>query len=157
MIQKALTAVRYLLGLQYVLSGMNWWFKILPFPSLHDAMTSAQKHQIGAVMISTGWMFTATKLIELTTGLSLLLNRYVPLMLVVSMTVAVTTFLLDAIFPEVISGWFAGTVPTQELVANLIDAVYWGGAVFTMQVFLMLGYLHVYRPMLAARTPARFP
>lgn len=157
MFSKSFIAVRWLLGAQYLMSGINWWVKILPFPSMHDPITMAQKHQIAVAMISTGWMFGATKVIELLTGLSLVLNRYVPLMLVVSMAVAVTTFLLDAIFPEVISGWFAGTVGTHELVANIIDAIYWGGAVLTMQVFLMIGYLHVYRPMLAAKADTKFP
>ena len=157
MFGKSFMAVRYLLGVQYLMSGINWWYKILPFPSVHDPASAAQKHQIAVAMIATGWMFGATKAIEILTGLSLVLNRFVPLMLVVSMTVAVTTFLLDAIFPEVITGWIGGTVSAHELVANLLDAVYWGGAVLTMQVFLMLGYLHVYRPMLAARADARFP
>jgi hypothetical protein len=157
MFLKTTTIVRWLLGIQYLISGINWWYKMLPFPSLHDGPGTPQKHQIAVAMIATGWMFGLTKAIEIGTGLSLLLNRFVPLMLVVSMAVAVTTFLLDAFIGDEITGWFAGTVSSKILVANILDLIYWGGAVLVMQVFLMLGYLHYYRPMLVARAESRMP
>ena len=91
----SVTAVRYLLGAQYLASGLNWWIKMLPFPSLSDPVDFQQKHAVAQAMIDTGWMYESAKIIEVLTAVSLLTNMFVPLMLVVSMPVAVTTFLLD--------------------------------------------------------------
>jgi hypothetical protein len=155
--QISFTIVRWLLGVQYLMSGINWWYKILPFPSIHDGAGAPMKHQVVGAMIASGWMFGMSKSIEVATGLSLVLNRFVPLMLVVSMAIAVTTFFLDAFIGHAITGWIAGTVSTHWLIGYVLDLIYWGGAVLAMQAYLALGYLHLYRPMLAARAQARMP
>jgi len=157
MFRKSVTAVRWLLGLQYLMSGINWWYKILPFPSIHDRLVWPGKHQIVAAMIATGWMFDMSKAVEVITGLALVFNRFVPLMLVVSMAIAVNTYFLDAFIGDAITGWFAGTVPTKVFIAYVLDLIYWGGAVLTMQIFLCLAYLQNYRPMLALRAEPRMP
>lgn len=144
-------AVRWLLGVQCLLSGVNWWFKILPFPNLFDPAGMPVKSAIVGVMIQSGWMFTAAKAIEVLLGLSLLFNRFVPLMLVVSFPVIFMTFILDAMIGPAVMAWAQGQAPFQHVWAKLLDAVFFGGAVIVMQGFLMLSYFDHYRPMLAAR------
>ena len=144
-------AVRWLLGIQCLLSGINWWFKILPFPNLFDPPGMPVKSAIVGVMIQSGWMFTAAKAVEVLLGLSLIFNRYVPLMLVVSFPVIFMTFILDALIGPAVMGWLHGTVPIQHVWAKLLDATFFGGAVIVMQGYLMLAYFDSYRPMLQAR------
>ena len=78
-------------------------------------------------------------------------------LVVVSMAIAVNTYFLDAFIGDAITGWFAGTVPTKVFIAYVLDLIYWGGAVLTMQIFLCLAYLQNYRPMLAVRAEPRMP
>ena len=78
-------------------------------------------------------------------------------LVVVSMAIAVNTYFLDAFIGDAITGWFAGTVPTKVFIAYVLDLIYWGGAVLTMQIFLCLAYLQNYRPMLALRAEPRMP
>ena len=143
--------VRWLLGIQCLLSGLNWWFKILPFPNLFDPPGTPVKSAIVGVMIQSGWMFTAAKAVEVLLGLSLIFNRYVPLMLVVSFPVIFMTFILDALIGPTVMAWLHGAVPFQHLWAKLLDATFFGGAVIVMQGYLMLAYFDAYRPMLQAR------
>jgi hypothetical protein len=157
MYEKSVLVVRWLLGIQYLLSGLNWWYKILPFPSLHDPAGMPMKQAVVGAMIATGWMFYLAKVVELTAGLSLLFNRYVPLMLVASMSVAVLTFLLDAMNYQPIVGWIAGTVSSRAAFACFLDMIFFGGAVLSMQIYLMIAYLHHYKPMLVAKADVRMP
>lgn len=101
-------AVRWLLGIQCLLVGLNWWFKILPFPNLFDPPGMPVKSAIIRVMIQSGWMFTAAKAVEVLLGLSLIFNRYVPLMLVVSFPVIFMTFILDALIGPTLLAWLQG-------------------------------------------------
>ena len=155
--KKFVLTVRLLLGAQYFLSGLNWWVKILPFPSMSDPRTGPYKYEIARVMIETGWMFGLTKMVELATGLSLLFNVFAPLMLVMSMSVAVTTFLMDAFIWQYLSGWFLGTVTTELVVAKILDAIFFGGVVLAMQVYLMVAYLPYYKAMLVLKAEVREP
>ena len=116
-----------------------------------------QKHEIAAAMIATGWMFDATKIIEIVTGLSLLFNRFVPLMLVVSFTVASAAFLLDAFILDELYGALTGTVPLGTAWAAIKDMVFFGGIVMIMQIYLMFAYLDCYKPMLAAKPTPTMP
>lgn len=154
---KSLLVVRWLLGIHYVLNGLNWWYKILPFPNLHDPPNAPMKYAYVTALIGSGWMFQLSKLVELSTGISLLLNQFVPLMLVVSMSVAVTAFLMDFFIGHFITGWISGTVPFEVLWAKILDLVFFGGTGLAMQAYLMIAYLHVYRPMLSRKVEFRLP
>jgi hypothetical protein len=150
-------AVRYLLGVQYLISGLGWWFKILPFPSLSDGAAFVHKHAAARAMIETGWMYDLAKLIEVLTGLSLVFNLYAPLMLVVSMSVALTTFMLDAWIGQSFLAWLSGRGTFGVFRAKFLDMAYFGGAVLLMQGYLMFAYLHHYRPMLSRRATVEIP
>lgn len=155
-VELAVPTTRWLLGIQCLLSGLNWWYKILPFPNLFDPPGMPVKSAIVGAMIASGWMFTAAKAVEVALGLALLWNRYVPLMLVVAFPVLLMTFLLDAMIGPALLGWLQGTVAWPVLWAKLLDATYFGGAVIVMHLFLMLAYADAYKPLLASRRAPRF-
>jgi uncharacterized membrane protein YphA (DoxX/SURF4 family) len=157
MFPRSVVLIRWLLGLQYLVDGLNFWYKMLPFPNIHDPSDAPMKAAVVGAMITTGWMFHLAKAIEVLTGLALLLNRFVPLALVVSACVAVSTFLLDAFIGHTLVDWWNGRVAFAVAWAAFLDMLYFGGALLLMQVYLMLSYLHVYRPMLAARVEPRLP
>jgi hypothetical protein len=157
MYAKSVTVVRWLLGLQFLLSGGNWFYKMLPYPNLFDDRSIPLKYKVVEGMIATGWMFQLAKVIEVLTAASLLLNLYVPLMLVASMSVTLTTFIMDAWNCAPLLDWLSGSGTFAGARAYLLDAVFFGGAVLVMQGYLMFNYLHVYRPMLSARADARPP
>ena len=144
-------AVRWLLGVQCLMSGINWWVKILPFPNIFDPADMPVKAAIVRTMIDSGWMFTAAKMIEVALGLALLSNRFVPLMLLVSFPVIFMTFMLDAMIGPTLLAWFAGTASNQALWAKFLDLVYFGGACLVMQIYLIISYWNVYRPLLRAK------
>jgi len=157
MFEQSVRIVRILTGVQYVWSGINWWIKILPFPSMYDIDTFQHKHVVALAMIKTGWMFQMSKAIELLTGLALLADVLVPFMLVVSMPVAVTTFLLDAFIFNEIYGWLMGTVPGNVAWAKFLDMMFFGGVLLISQGYLIFAYFDCYRPMLGLSPKPRWP
>lgn len=149
-LDRSVVMVRWLLGVQCLMSGVNWWYKMLPFPNLFEPPGMPVKAAIVRAMLDTGWMFTAAKGVEVALGLALITNRYVPLMLVVSFPVIFMTFTLDANFVPALIAWANGAAPFQHFAARFLDMVYFGGACIVMQGFLMLAYFDAYRPMLRA-------
>lgn len=149
--RRSVTIVRLLLAVQFLLNGLNWYYKILPFPSILDDHTGPPKDPIVGGMIASGWAFGFAKAIEILTGLSLLFNLYVPLMLAVSLPVALMTFLVDAAILDAVLGWLQGTVSFQVMFVNVLDMLFFGGVILLMQGYLMLFYLDHYRPMLVRR------
>lgn len=154
----AIVAVRWILGVQCLLSGLNWWFKILPFPNIHEPLVLPMKAEIVATMIKSGWMFSAAKVIEVSLGVSLLTNRFTVLMLVVAFPVLVMTFLLDAIpFFLGVPRFLAGELSGRNLWAALLDMIFFGGSVFLMQAYLMLEWIDRYLPMFVAKPDDQEP
>jgi len=150
-------AVQWLLGIQYLLGGLNWWFKIYPFPNFFEVPTGPGKHAVLDAMIATGWMFTSAKIIELLTGLALIFKRFVPLMLVVSFPVAITTFLVDAMILGDLLSWLRGDVSGGYMWSKVMDMIFFGGAVLAMHGYLMIAYFQYYRPMMVAKAEGRAP
>jgi hypothetical protein len=131
---RLVTAVRILLGVDYLVNGINWWFKIItPYPSVSDFATRPPPADIVGALIATGFMFHIVKATELVTGIALLTNRFVPLMLVVAFPVTLSVFLADVL-----------------LVARLRGFVMGGGAII-MNTFLIFAYLSAYGPLLSSR------
>ncbi|MBP6031771.1 MAG: hypothetical protein KA533_10145 [Sphingobium sp.] len=149
---RAILAVRWILGLQCLMSGLNWWFKILPFPNIAEPLVLPMKSEIVATMIKSGWMFTAAKCIETGLAISLLTNRFTVLMLVVAFPVLMMTFLLDTIpFLLGIPKWIVGDMTGRNMWAAFLDMLFFGGSVFFMQIYLMLEWVNRYVPMFVAR------
>jgi len=132
---RLVTAVRVLMGLDYLINGANWWFKIItPYPSLSDFVVHAPPPGIVGALIETGFMFHIVKATELLTGVALLTDRFVPLMLVVVFPVTLSVFLADVFLISTLRGYIMG-----------------GGAL-VMNSFMILAYLNVYAPLLQARS-----
>ena len=148
----AIPAVRILLGVQSILSGLNWWVKILPFPNIHDSLAGPTKHEILRVMVESGWMFTTTKAIEILLGLALVFNRQAVLMLVISFPVMLMTFLLD-LFPFLanIGPFVGGQLSLLAFWHSFLDMLFFGAGVLVMQAYLMSEYFGDYRSLFAVK------
>lgn len=156
----AVVAVRWLLGIQSLASGINWWLKILPFPNIAEPITGPVKHEILRTMTESGWMFGTAKALEILLGLALIFNRHAVLMLVASFPIMLMTFLLD-LFPFLgnLAPFASGQLPGAALWASFLDMLFFGAGVFVMQAYLMTEYFDHYRPMFAPRPhgePARW-
>jgi len=154
----AIAAIRWLLGIQSLASGINWWVKILPFPNMHEQITGPVKHEILRVLIESGWMFSTAKTLEILLGLALIFNRHAVLMLVLSFPVMLMTFLLD-LFPFLgnIAPFLGGELSGSSLFASFLDMLYFGAGVFVMQAYLMTEYFGDYRSIFSVKpggTPA---
>ncbi len=89
---KIVLVVRILLGLMLVVFGVNKFYKFLPDP---EGMSEAAGAYFGALVASK--TMTMVAVVEILAGLSLLLNKYVPLMAVILMSVSVNAVLFHAV------------------------------------------------------------
>ncbi len=140
MIDRLLLLTRLLLGTVCFLNGLNWFFKIItPYPSMSDFVTYLPPPDIVGALIENGILFHLAKAVELLAGIALLANRFVPLALVVAMSVTVPVFIVDVFKPEF-----------------RLRAFVMGSGTLAMNGTLLLAYFDHYRPMLAwqARTIA---
>ena len=130
--------VRYLLGLDYLINGFNWFHKIItPYPSTSDFIAFHPPPDIVGALIENGVLFPLAKAIELLTGLALLSDLLVPLALVLAMPVTVPVFVVDTLngHPH-------------------LRAILMGTGALTMNLFLLAAYFGHYRSMLAMRGQA---
>jgi hypothetical protein len=128
------TAVRLLMGAIYFLNGLNWWFKIItPYPSMSDFVHMQPPPDVVGAMIQNGVLFHIVKATELLTGLALLTNRFVPLMLVAALPVTLPICVVDVFFVHSLRG------------------LVMGGGSLLLNLSLLLAYLNHYRPMLEAK------
>lgn len=136
-IRRLAILTRYLFGFDFLINGINWWWKILPYPSRLDPPNVHTPHFVQA-MIDTGFLFDGIKVVEVVAGLALLGNFYVPLALVVA-------------FPVTVAAWAVDI----GLLGTSLRAEVLGWSVLLMNVFLMLAYVDSYAPLFKARaTPA---
>jgi putative oxidoreductase len=114
---------RFWLGLWMLYYGLNWWFRFSPQP------IGIKSQYLHLAFMHSG-LFSVAKITEALMGLSLLTNRYAPLMCVlafpVTFNVAWVHFVLEG--PH-LSGYF----------------------VLLTHLFLLFMYLPHYRGMLAAK------
>ena len=88
------TAARLLLGLGFLVFGLNGFLNFLPPPDV-SAIPAPALEFFGALM-KTGYMFPLIKGTEVAVGLALVTNRLVPLALVVIAPVIVNIVLVHA-------------------------------------------------------------
>jgi hypothetical protein len=130
------TTARFLFGFAFFINGVNWWWKVLPYPTIGDA-PSANTPAFVQAMIDTGFLFDAIKVVEVIAGVALLANVYVPLALVVAFPVSVAVWAVDI-------GMLGQNLRAQVM----------GWAILLLNGFLLLAYIDRYLPMLAMRAPA---
>ena len=126
-------ATRLLLGFQFLINGISWWWKILPYPSIWDHSALSYTPPFVQAMIDTGYMFDLIKGIEIVTGLALLANRWVPLALVV-------------MFPVTVAAWSVDFF----LISGSLRAQVMGWSALAANAFLLLAYFDYFAPMLVA-------
>lgn len=132
---RAITAARLMMGAIYLVSGLNWWFKMItPYPSISDFAHSPPPPDMVGEMIKTGVLFHLVKGTELIAGIALLSNRFVPLMLVAVLPVTVNIAIVDVFF-----------------IAHARGIVMGSGAL-ALNLFLMCAYIGHYRGMLTPRS-----
>jgi putative oxidoreductase len=79
---------RFVLGALLLLFGLNKFFHFLPMPPMEGAAGDF----MGA-LVATGYMFTFIAIIEVVVGILLVLNRYVPLAIVLLAPVSLNIIL----------------------------------------------------------------
>lgn len=82
----------------------------MPLPGIDIPLDTQLKHPVIMEMIRTGWMFQFTKVAEILTGIGLVANRFVPLVLALTAPLAFITFMLDALILDDVLGWLTGSV-----------------------------------------------
>ena len=121
----AVIGARVLLGLVFVVFGLNGFFHFIPPPEMNEAAGAFM-----GVLVGTGYFMVVVKLVEVVAGLMILTGRFLPLGLVLLAPVSVH-ILLFHIF---------------------IDQTGLGMAVFiiVMQLFLAWVYRDSFRGVLEA-------
>jgi uncharacterized membrane protein YphA (DoxX/SURF4 family) len=123
---KAVTAARVVLGLVFVVFGLNGFLHFLPQPP----MSGPPLQFIGA-LVGTGYMFPLIKGTEVVAGALLLSGRFVPLALT----------LLAPVLVNIVS--FHAFLAPSGIVLPLV--------VLALEIFLAWSYRGAYRPMLRAK------
>ena len=124
---------RVLLGLMFFVFGLNGFLFFIPQPP-PDQMPAALV-EFSTAMMKTGFLFQLVKGTEVVMGLLLLLNRFVPLALVILAPVIVNIVAVHVFL-----------APSGTIMAVVILA---------LELYLAWAYRSAFRPLLAARsTPA---
>jgi len=121
------TAARVLMGLIFVVMGLNGFLNFLPQPATMPEGAVA----FGVALVKTGYMLPLLMGTQVIVGVLLLANRFVPLALAVVAPIVVNIFAFHAFL-----------APSGLVVAVLVVA---------LEVYLAWTYRKVYRPMLAMR------
>lgn len=82
---------RIVLGLAFLVFGLNGFFRFIPIPPPTKALGD-----LLAAFAATKFMFPMVKVLEVLCGLLLLLNRFVPLALLVLVPIVVNIVMLHA-------------------------------------------------------------
>jgi len=122
------TIARILMGLAFVVFGLNGFLNFIPPPK--TPMPEGAGAFAGALM-KTGYMFPLIMGIQLLVGVLLLLNRFVPLALVLIMPILVNIIAFHVFLQP------AGLVP--------------GAVLMALELYLAWVYRKAYCPMLAMR------
>ncbi|MFT3775320.1 MAG: DoxX family protein [Minicystis sp.] len=120
--------VRVLLGLLFLVAGLNGFLNFLPQPS--DPIPEGAA-ALGLAFVKAGYMFPLIKGTEVIVAVMLLSNRFVPLALAILAPVAIN-----------ILAFHAFLAPSGVAIPVVVLA---------MEIYLAWSYRKAYRPMLAMR------
>ncbi len=119
-------AARVLLGLVFLVFGLNYFVPFLPAPPLPEAALPF----LGG-LASVGYLFPLVKAIEVAAGVALLANRYVPLALALLAPIIVN-----------IAGFHFTVAPSYGMPIALL----------VLELYLAWSWRSAFAPMLRART-----
>jgi uncharacterized membrane protein YphA (DoxX/SURF4 family) len=117
------TIARLLLGLAFLVFGLNFFFHYIPQPAPPPAAGA-----FAGAMFATGYIFHLLKVLEVASGIALLANRFVPLALTVLAPILVNIFFFHAFL-----------APSGLLVPVVLLA---------LEFYLAWSYRDAFRPML---------
>lgn len=95
---------RLVLGFLYLVFGLDYFLHFIPYQPLHTGRTGA----LVAGLKGVGYIYPMMKVIQITAGLSLLLNLYAPFAAVVVFPISLNVLLFHTIL--VPSGWPMGVL-----------------------------------------------
>jgi putative oxidoreductase len=98
----ATTILRILLGLIYLVFGLDYFFHFIPYQPMHTGAAAALKDGL----IGTGYIYPMMKSIQIIGGISLIVNRYAPFSAVMLFPISLNVLLFHTIL--VPSGWLMG-------------------------------------------------
>jgi uncharacterized membrane protein YphA (DoxX/SURF4 family) len=128
----AVTAARVLLGVVFLVFGLNYFLGFIPQPPPGPAAGAL----LGA-FVESGYLMTFIKVTEIVAGALLLAGRWVPLALVALVPITLNVFLFNLLLDPAVPGVVLGT------------------AVLGLNAFLAWAYRAYYAPLKEARaTPA---
>ncbi|WPU92065.1 DoxX family membrane protein [Mucilaginibacter sabulilitoris] len=102
---------RILLGFIYLVFGLDYFFRFIPYQPLHTGATGA----FIAGLKGIGYFYPMIKTIQIVGGISLMINRYAPFSAVVLFPISLNVLLFHTIL--VPSGWLMGVT---LIVPNLL-------------------------------------
>ncbi len=123
---KIVTAARIILGIMLIIFGANKFFQFLPMPEM-----GGEAGAFMGALVSTGYLMIIVAIVEISVGILLLINQYVPLALLLLAPIAVNIIAFH-LFLDI--GGIGG-----------------GALVFILNVFLLFAYKNRYAPLLASR------
>jgi uncharacterized membrane protein YphA (DoxX/SURF4 family) len=93
---------RILLGLIYLVFGLDYFLHFIPYQPMHTGAAADLK----AGLIGTGYIYPMMKTIQIVGGISLIIDRYAPFSAVVLFPISLNVLLFHTIL--VPSGWLMG-------------------------------------------------
>ena len=118
---------RLLLGFLYLVFGLDYFLQFIPYQPQHTGAAGA----FIAGLKGTGYFYPMQKIIQITAGLSLLLNLYPAFFAVVVFPISLNVLLFHTIL--VPSGWLMGvTLMVPNLLLGYGYRKYYSG-MFTMR------------------------
>jgi hypothetical protein len=128
-----IAAVRIGLGIYLIANGLNFYFQFFEFPPVKNEVANL----LMAGFVSSG-MFEFVKITEVLCGLALILNIYVPLMLVITYPIVVIIGFIDVFILK----WELGGIVN-------------GGIFFSVFTAMLLLHLPYYQSMFVMRADAQ--
>ncbi len=122
--------LRIIFGLHFLLNGLNFFFHVVNIKGPNNPIAT----ELMGGFVQSG-LFDVAKVTEITVGILLLTNRFVPLALVLAVPVASIIAFVDI-----------------TLVRTLVGGWILGGGTILLNAALLVCYLKYYKPMLAFRT-----
>jgi len=121
----AVIGARVILGLIFVVFGLNGFFHFIPNPEANEPMTAFM-----TALGETGYFMTVVKLVEVISGLMILTGRFLPLGLILLAPVSVNILLVHVFLDQ----------------GNLPMAI----VIIVLQLFLAWAYRDSYSEVLQA-------
>ena len=100
--KNAILIFRILLGILYLVFGLDYFLHFIPYQPMHTGKAAALKDGL----IGTGYIYPMMKTIQIIGGISLLVNRWAPFSAVMLFPISLNVLLFHTIL--VPSGWLMG-------------------------------------------------